>query len=161
MRYLPPSVRQAWEFDNRYRRPEFSGDRAFWLEALDVKLYIARRLKELGALDRLLLGTDSIVDLIVPGFAIHDELRLLVKAGLKPWEAILTGTYNPAVFFGKADETGTVAVGKRADLIVIKKNPLRRISRLKRPEGVMVNGVWLSRQELDDRLEKLAAKWAE
>ncbi len=161
MRYLPPSVRTLWEFDNRYRQPDFSGDRDFWLAELDVKLYIARRLNELGALDRLLLGTDATTDTIVPGFSIHDELRLMVKAGLTPWEAILIGTYNPAVFFGTLDEVGTVEEGKRADLMVAKKNPLKKIGRLKDLAGVMVNGVWLSEEELQGRLDELADRWAE
>lgn len=161
MRYLPASVLQSWEFDNRYLQPDFGGSRDFWLAQLDVKLYIARRLVELGALDRLLLGTDTGVDMIVPGFSLHDELRLLVKAGLSPWEAILTGTYNPAVFFGTLDEVGTVEEGKRADLLIAKKNPLKRIGRLADPAGVLVNGVWLSEAELDARLDALAARWVE
>ena len=54
---------------------------------------------DLGALDRLLLGTGSGIPMIVPGFAIH-ELRLLVRAGLTPGEAIPTGTHNAAAFLG-------------------------------------------------------------
>ena len=161
MRYLPPSIRQAWELDNRYLQADFGGSRDFWLSQLDIKLYIARRLKELGALDRLLLGTDAGVDMIIHGFSLHDELRLLVEAGLSPWEAILTGTYNPAVFFGVAEEAGTVEEGKRADLLVVKKNPLKQVERLADPAGVMVNGVWLPEEVLEERLEELAARWEE
>ena len=109
-----------------------------------------------------MLGTDSGgPDLILPGFSLHDELRLLVKAGLTPWEAILTGTYNPAVFFGTLDDVGTVEEGKRADLMLAKKNPLKKIGRLQDLAGVMVNGVWLSEEELSDRLEELAERWVE
>jgi cytosine/adenosine deaminase-related metal-dependent hydrolase len=161
MRFLPPSVREVWEFENRYRQPGFGGSREFWLDQLDIELYIARRLKELGALDRLLLGTDVGVDLVLPGFSIHDELRLMVQAGLTPWEAILTGTYNPAVFFETIDEAGTVEEGKRADLMVAKKNPLKRIERLRDLVGVMVNGVWLSEEVLANQLEELAERWSE
>lgn len=159
MRFVPPTARQIWEFDNTYLRPGFSGSRAFWLAQLDIKLYIARRLKQLGALDRLLLGTDTGVDLILPGFSIHDELRLLVRAGLTPWEAILVGTYNAAAFLDKLDEVGTVEVGKRANLMVARKNPLRKIGRLQDLAGVMVNGVWLSEDELSGRLEDVAERW--
>lgn len=161
MRYLPPSIRQLWEFENRYRQPDFGGSRSFWRSQLDAKLYIAKRLKELAALDRLLLGTDTGVDLIVPGFSIHDELRLMVEAGLTPWEAILTGTYNAAAFFGTLDEVGTVEEGKRADLLVVKKNPLKKIGRLEQPTGVLVNGVWLPAEELTRRLDELADRWAD
>ncbi len=162
MRYIPPTARMLWEFQNQYRQPDFGGDRDFWLSQLDVMLYIARRLKELGALDRLLLGTDGGgPELVLPGFSIHDELRLLVRAGLTPWEAILTGTYNPAVFFDTLDEVGTVEEGKRADLMVAKKNPLKKIGRLEDLAGVMVNGVWLSEEELSDQLAEQADRWAE
>lgn len=113
----------------------------------------------MGALDRLLLGTDTGIDGIIPGFSIHDELRLLVKAGLKPVEAIQAGTYNPAVFFDALDEVGTVEEGKRADLLVVKKNPLKKIGRLKDPAGVMVNGVWMPEDELEAALEALAERW--
>ncbi len=161
MSYLPPSIRDAWIQNNFYRRPGFSGDRAFWLTALDAELHIARRLKELGALDRLVLGTDAGIDMIVPGFSTHDELRLLVQAGLMPREAIQVATYNAAAFLGTLDDSGTVEVGKRADLIVVRKSPLKKIGRLKTPEGVIVNGVWLSREELDAQLEALADRWVE
>ena len=161
VRYMPPSVLAVWQFENRYRQPEFGGDRDFWLSQLDVKLYIARRLVELGALDRLLLGTDTGIEGIVPGFSVHDELRLLVAAGLSPFEAIQTGTYNAAAFLDLLDEVGTVEEGKRADLLVAKRNPLRRIGALSDPAGVMVNGLWLSESDLEARLEELAARWVD
>ena len=85
----------------------------------------------------------------------------MVQAGLTPWEAISIGTYNPAVFFGTLDEVGTVAEGKRADLMVAKRNPLKKIGRLQDLAGVMVNGVWLSEDDLANRLENLATRWAE
>lgn len=161
MAYLPPTVRALWELQNRYRRDDFGGDREFWSAALDIKLHIARRLVELGALDRLLLGTDATTDGIIPGFSIHDELRLLERAGLSAWQALLTGTYNPAVFFGVADEVGTVEEGKRADLLIVKKNPLKKIGRLADPAGILVNGVWLPEEVLEGRLEELADRWAD
>ncbi len=161
MRYLPPTVRQLWEFQNKFRDPTFGGNRDFWMTLLSVESYIANRLSELGSLDRLLLGSDAGgPELVLPGFSIHDELRLLVTAGLSPWEAIRTGTYNPAVFFDALEEGGTVEVGKRADLLFVKGNPLKKIGRLAKPAGLMVNGVWLSADDLADRLEALADKWA-
>jgi hypothetical protein len=161
MRFLPPSVRDAWENDNRYRRTDFSGSRDFWLSQLDTMLFIARRLEQLGSLDRLLLGTDTGIDGVVPGFSTHDELRLLVEAGLKPREAIQAGTYNAAVFLDKIDEFGTVEVGKRADLLVANKNPLKKIGNLQDLAGVMANGVWMAEADLEQALEELAARWEE
>lgn len=95
----------------------------------------------------------------MPGFSVHDELRLLVEAGLTPRQAIQTGTSNAAMFFDAIDEVGTVEVGKRADLLVAKKNPLKKVGTLRDPAGVMVNGVWLPEAELERRLQELAARW--
>ena len=73
----------------------------------------------------------------------------------------MTGTYNPAVFFETIDDVGTVEEGKRADLMVAKKNPLKKSERLQDLAGVMVNGVWLPEEQLADRLEELADRWVE
>ena len=161
MRFLPPSVHELWRTQNIYLQDNFLQDPTFWAPLLAVKQYIANELVELGALDRLLLGSDSGVPLLVPGFGLHDELELLVEGGLTPWQAISTGTYNPAVFLGTIDETGTVEVGKRADLLLVDKNPLKKIANLSKVAGVMVDGTWLPKSTLDARLEALAARWAE
>ena len=161
MRYVPPSVRSFWEFNNRFRVPNF-GTRAGWLQALAAQQFIVSELRRLDSLDRLLAGTDAFgVPNIVPGFSLHDELALLVGSGLTPWEAIATATYNAAAFFETLDEVGTVTAGRRADLLVVRKNPLRRIGRLRSPVGVMVNGLWLPAAELQERLDEIAARWAE
>ncbi len=159
MRFLPPSVLHQWRFENTYHRDDFRQDADYWERLLVVKLYIVDELNRLGALDRLLLGTDAGVHNIVHGFSIHDELRLLVQAGLTPFEALLTGTYNPAVFLGEALEAGTVEVGKRADLVLLDKNPLKKISNVRRVAGVTIDGRWFSREELDAQLEAIAERW--
>ncbi|MFQ5528333.1 MAG: amidohydrolase family protein, partial [Thermoanaerobaculia bacterium] len=159
MRYMPPSVQELWRNQNIYLQSDFLQDPAFWDRLLEIKLYSAQELRNLGALDRLLLGTDSGVPLLIPGFGIHDELRLLVRAGLTPWEALLTGTYNPAVFLDEIDERGTVAVGKRTNLLLVEKNPLRNTKNLKKVGGVLVDGTWLSKADLESRLEAIAARW--
>jgi hypothetical protein len=102
----------------------------------------------------LLLGTDSGTGGmgIVPGYSIHDELRILVENGFSPYEALATGTVNAAgvveSMTGKGD-FGTIEVGKRADLILVAENPLQDISSLRTPLGVMAAGRWYSRETLD------------
>jgi hypothetical protein len=95
----------------------------------------------------LILGTDAGTDAmgIVPGFSIHDELRILVENGFPPYEAIATGTVNAskvvAAMTGK-HEFGTIEVGKRADLILVNKNPLENVAHIKDNRGVMAAGKW-------------------
>ena len=84
---------------------------------------------------KILLGTDS--PLLVPGFGVHQELDAMVQAGFTPYQALETGTRNVAQYFGTLDSTGTVAVGKRADLVVWGADPLELASY---PEQVYIGG---------------------
>ncbi|MGH9159735.1 MAG: amidohydrolase family protein [Vicinamibacteraceae bacterium] len=104
----------------------------------------------------LVAGTDAMgLPLIVPGASLHRELRILIECGLTPYEAIRTATINPAVFLGQDREFGTVAEGKRADLLLVEGNPLQDLTHLRRPMGVMVRGTWIPRNELQQRLAAL------
>jgi hypothetical protein len=104
---------------------------------------------------RLLLSTDAGTATmgIVPGFSIHDELRILIDNGFTPYEAIAAGTVNASkvveAMIGK-DDFGTIEVGKRADLILVNGNPLEDVTNIKNPLGVMAAGRWYSRQKLAD-----------
>jgi imidazolonepropionase-like amidohydrolase len=160
MEYLPPSVAAGWTTQNPYREPTFPQDRDYWLYELSVKQNIVKQLKANGHADRLLLGTDSGGPaFVIPGESVHDEMRLLKQAGLTTLEVIQTATVNPAVFFAEADIAGTVSVGKRADLILVKKNPTKKIGNLRKLAGTMVRGEWLSEATLQERLAELEQRW--
>jgi len=79
-----------------------------------------------------------------------------VAAGLTPYQALETGTRNVAVFFGTLPTTGTIEVGKRADLILLEANPLTDVRNSARQSGVMLRGRWLPRSEIDTRLAAIA-----
>jgi imidazolonepropionase-like amidohydrolase len=91
----------------------------------------------------------------VPGFAIHRELASYVAAGLTPFQALATGTTAVARFLGEERESGTVDVGRRADLVLLDGNPLADIAHVSRQAGVMVRGRWLDAGEISRRLEAL------
>lgn len=109
---------------------------------------------------KLLAGSDAPIPAIVPGFSLIDELRFLVSAGLTPYEALAAATRNPAEFLGHANDFGTIAVGKEADLILLAANPLDDINNLVRREGVMVRGKWMTQSELQKMLDDLAPSYA-
>jgi len=107
----------------------------------------------------LMAGTDTIgVPLVLPGTSLHRELELLTVSGLTTYETMRTATVTPATFLGRDKEFGTIAIGRRADLLLLEANPLEDIARLKRPLGVMVRGRWLSRDALNQMLAVLAQR---
>ncbi|HVS32754.1 MAG TPA: amidohydrolase family protein [Thermoanaerobaculia bacterium] len=103
---------------------------------------------------RLLLGTDM-TWFAVPGFSDHDELELLVRAGLSPRDALLTGTSNVADFLGETHNSGRIAVGENADLLLLNANPLADIRNSRHIAGVMIGRYWIDRSGIEQILERL------
>jgi imidazolonepropionase-like amidohydrolase len=102
---------------------------------------------------KILAGTDLGNPYVYPGFSLHDELALLVQAGLTPLEALQTATLNPAKFFGKETELGTIEKGKLADLVLLDANPLENINNTTKINAVVLNGRLLDRAALDKLLK--------
>lgn len=107
-------------------------------------------------------GTDTAAGVhVFPGFSLHEELALFVKAGLTPLQALQTATLNPARFLGRLDDMGTVATGKVADLVLLDANPLADIDNTRRIRGVVLAGRYFDRAALDRMLadvERAAAQ---
>ena len=91
---------------------------------------------------RLLAGTDGI------GFELIRELQLYVEAGLTPEQALATATINPALVYGMADKTGSLAKGKLAELALIDGDPSKDITQLRQVELVMRDGKMMDAQAL-------------
>jgi len=116
----------------------------------DIDRWVLTELHQAGI--PLLLGTDSAILAVVPGFSIHDELRILVENGFTPYEAIATGTVNASAVVEKMvgeGDFGTIEVGKRADLLLVNGNSLEDIGAIRDLRGVMAAGRWYSREVLD------------
>ena len=105
-----------------------------------------------------LLGSDAPQVWNVPGFSVQRELAYMIDAGLTPYQALESGTRNVARYFGTEAQTGTIANGKRADLILLDGDPLKDIANVGRQAGVMVRGRWLPRDEVQRMLEQIARK---
>jgi imidazolonepropionase-like amidohydrolase len=103
---------------------------------------------------RLLAGSDTPEWFHLYGFALHRELQAYVAAGLTPYQALAAATRNPAEFLGASREWGTIAPGRRADLVLLAGNPLEDVRNTARIEGVAVGGRWLGRAELDAMLAR-------
>jgi imidazolonepropionase-like amidohydrolase len=108
----------------------------------------------------IVAGTDAPVAMVVPGFAIHDELASYAAAGFSNLEAIRTATTAAAsvvpLRYGLG-LMGTVSVGAPADLLILSANPLDNLGHLKRRVAVIVRGRWFSAARLQRSLDSLAA----
>ncbi len=97
----------------------------------------------------IMAGTDSPMPGVYPGFALHEELQLLVDAGLRPLDALRAATLEPARFLHIEDVSGSVAVGKRADLVLLDADPTKDIRNTQRIYAVLLAGRLLRRSDLD------------
>jgi imidazolonepropionase-like amidohydrolase len=136
-------------------QPASKEEEAMQLNAM--QRFFSFSLKLTGEMQRqgvqILNGTDT--PLVTPGFSVHDELELLVKAGLTPMEALQAATINPAKLLGLIDSLGTVEKGKIADLVLLDANPLQDIRNTRRIHAVMINGRLLERKALDKLLAQV------
>lgn len=97
----------------------------------------------------LLAGSDTGNPFVVPGFSLHTELELLVRAGLSSLAALRTATVNPARFLEATDSLGTVEAGKLADLVLLDADPLADIRNAAKIRAVITDGRYLDRTALD------------
>jgi hypothetical protein len=156
---LPDLVRSFWKVErtaNGVRLPnlglalakaDLAQNRAEFRQGLRV----VRAMRRAGV--RLLAGTDASVPYCFPGSGLHDELELLVRAGLSPLEALQTATHNPAELLGRRRDLGTAERGKFADLVLLEANPLDNIRNTRRIAAVVLDGRLLDRATLDRILD--------
>ena len=124
------------------------------------KRFVEKELEVVGMLQKagvpFLAGTDTPAGVhIFPGYSLHEELQRFVAAGFTPLEALQTATINPARFFGMEDQLGAVEKGKLADLVLLSANPLDDIANTQKIAGVIVNGRYFYRAELDKMLGRV------
>ncbi len=155
VRYMPPEVVEQWDraVDERLA----ASDQATNRRVRDLRRSILTALHEGGA--ALLLGTDSPQIFSVPGFAMHREMALWVELGMSPYEVLETGTRGVAEYFDATDDLGSVAVGHRADLLLLNANPIEDIANVSSRGGVMVNGRWMPEAQIQERLTAIATTY--
>jgi imidazolonepropionase-like amidohydrolase len=151
LKYIPPSRQQKWN--------EVGKQRVGTADEVEIwKKSLAKRLSILGAMHQagipVLAGTDTGWHnaYSYPGFELHEELQLLVRAGLTPLEALQSATLNPARFLGMQGELGTIEEGKLADIVLLGADPLQDIANTQKIEAVIVNGRLFDRTALDSLL---------
>lgn len=152
-KYVSASAKEFWKiFKELPDKPEV---RAMLARAFDRFLEITKIQHREGV--RFLVGTDLAATHIYPGFSVHDELELLVKAGLSPTEALGAATRNGAESIGKLKDSGTIEPGKFADVVLLDANPIENIGNTKKIAVVVAAGRVFHRADLVRILEKVAA----
>jgi imidazolonepropionase-like amidohydrolase len=157
LRYMPDLVRDWWRPENDLFGSEYTEEDWLTVERgfsklLEVTAIMAEHEVE------ILAGSDTPNAFAFPGFGLHDELELLVDAGLSPLEALQAATIDAARFLQSTDTMGSVEPGKVADLVLLEGNPLEEISNTQRISSVVLDGVLLNRTKLDEMLLRAEEK---
>jgi imidazolonepropionase-like amidohydrolase len=162
LRAVPRSLVAQWRDGMVYQEGLVTGmatSESMWeAEKRDRAREIETRLRMVADMHRggagILVGTDGAVafPLVISGYSVHEELVLLVSAGLTPLEALRTATLNPARALGREADLGTVAKGKLADLVLLDADPLADIGATSQIRAVVLNGRLFTRAQLDQLL---------
>ncbi|MGH7471197.1 MAG: amidohydrolase family protein [Longimicrobiales bacterium] len=155
LKYAPPQTRQGWANQARGAQSNTTPEAA--RREIDLRNQILKAMSDQGV--PILLGTDAPQAYSVPGFSLQREMETMVAAGMTPFQVLQSGTINVAKYYKIDSEAGTVAAGRRADLLLVDGNPLQDIKNMARKSGVMVHGRWLPWSEIQARLDQLESSY--
>ena len=155
-RYTPKLIVSKWR-EVRKKQDQFALPDEFELrdQLFERSSQVIAKMQAAGV--GILAGTDSAAPELVPGFSLHEELALLVQAGLSPMQALQAATKSPADFMEVSQQQGTAEVGKNADLLLLDANPLDDIHNTRKIRAVVTHGKLLDRSMLDELLSNAAA----
>jgi len=156
-KFVSPATLDRWDPKHDFRTAHMTPETFAAMRDGDAfRQQLVKALVDAGA--PILAGTDTPNPFVVPGFSLHEELGRLVAAGLTPYQALQAATANAADWIGDRS-IGRIAVGARADLVVLDADPLADISATTKRTGVMVRGTWLTAKQLDAKLDELVASF--
>jgi len=154
MKYMTPTTLANWKRIKEEQLSDPSWDPEQWVLFDHIRLRLIQELARNG--HGLLLGSDAPQLFNVPGFSLHREIAAMERSGLSPVEILRMGTLAPAQFFESETEWGSIAVGKAADFFLVEANPLEDLGALQEMKGLMLQGEWLSRDLIDQKLAEIA-----
>jgi len=154
LKYVPQSIVKNWE-QSAKKQDELATQAEFVLreKLLARSMQVVKLMEAAGV--PVMAGTDSAAPYVVPGFALHEELGLMVGAGLTPMQALQAATKRPAEFLGKLETQGTIEKGKVADLVLLDADPLADMGNIEKIRGVFVRGKLIDRTTLNEMLSSV------
>ena len=156
LKYVHPLLQSKWLTANNYAKNASPENVIYFDNMVKFHFQLVKAFKAAGV--PIVAGTDAGVSGVVAGFSLHDELELLVQAGLSNQEALNSATLLSAQWLGTDKQIGSVETGKLADLILLDENPLTDIKNTRKIAGVFVNGNWLNKAKLNTMLSDLAKR---
>ncbi|MEQ1548221.1 MAG: amidohydrolase family protein, partial [Chakrabartia sp.] len=140
LRYAHPFLQSKWVVANRYNKNSSPKLITYFDKMVDFNARLVKAFKAANV--PIVAGTDALTSGVVGGFSLHEELELLVGAGLTNQEALASATRLSAQWIGVDSDRGTVEVGKRADLVLLDADPLVNIANTRKIAGIFLNGRW-------------------
>ena len=156
LNYVMPALKAMWQPDLQKTANANDEMRKQYRRFFDHGLMITRLAHEAGV--AIMLGTDSNDTMVIPGFSVHSEMQHLHKAGLKPMDVLRAATTIPARYVGQQNEMGGIAVGKRADLVLLTADPLLDIRNTGAIDSVIINGRVYDQNQRTTLLQQIAAQ---
>jgi imidazolonepropionase-like amidohydrolase len=156
LKFVHPLLQSKWLTSNNYFKYPTQENAAYFDSMVRFHFKLVKAFKDAGV--PIVAGTDVGVSGVVAGFSLHDELELLVQAGLTPQQALNSATLLSAQWLGIDKQIGSIETGKFADLILLDESPLTDIRNTRKIAGVFVNGKWLNKVKLHTMLTDLAKR---
>jgi hypothetical protein len=155
LKYLPRAMVESWKtgYARRVGASSFNSAEAKQIAA--NRRVLLKALGDGGV--KILFGTDAPQQFSVPGFSIHREMKAMKEAGMSNFAILQSATKNVGEYYQALDKFGIIAVGQRADLVLLNADPLADVANVAKRAGVMVRGKWISELDIQARLASIAA----
>jgi imidazolonepropionase-like amidohydrolase len=150
LKYIPSAIRKDWDDPREEKKKIPEATLALIGQQYERLAWIVEQMQRQGV--PIMAGTDTGDPYTFPGYDLHRELQLLVKAGLTPAQALRSATLTPAEYLDADESLGSVVQGKIADLVLLDADPLKDIRNTQKISAVVLGGKYLSKAKLDSML---------
>jgi imidazolonepropionase-like amidohydrolase len=155
LKYIPRRMVEGWKSSYERKVGAWSFNARDARQMAENRKVLLKALADGGV--NIIFGTDAPQQFSVPGFSIHREMKAMKDAGMSNFAILQSATKNVGDYLKARDQFGTVAVGQRADLVMLHANPLTDLAHVAKRAGVMLRGKWIPEAEIQARLQKIAA----
>ena len=158
LKYVAPASLRVWRATTAQFHAQLASEKPALNRLFKAQLDLVRRFRDDGV--PMMAGSDFGGGLVISGFGLHQEFDLLAQAGLTPAEVLRTATVNGVRFLHMDHRLGTVAPGFDADLVLLRADPTQSVAALHQVDGVVRDGRFYGRSDLDAILARVAARYA-